>query len=144
MNGITNILLMILLATIVVYFYLKKNSALNNQGIKDKKYYLLAIYGMAIVFAVLLTYSFTNDSPQQITGNAILENSNTAKMTLKVNIPCPGHAPLIINKLSQLKGIYNVDFSFPNEFEVTYDSSIITKEEILSADIFSEYPAKEI
>jgi predicted mannosyl-3-phosphoglycerate phosphatase (HAD superfamily) len=37
-----------------------------------------------------------------------------------------------------------VKFNFPNNFEVAFDSSKTTKEQLLALDVFKQYPAKVI
>lgn len=76
------------------------------------------------------------------TGNSVEEGGEV--ITLKVAIPCPGHAYLIENGLKNLQGVSSVDFRFPNYFDVSYDSSKISKQEILSLGIFKQYKAAEV
>jgi copper chaperone CopZ len=61
-----------------------------------------------------------------------------------VNIPCSGHAPLIKGELMKIEGVKSVNFELPNIFEVGYDATATSKEEIMSIGIFKDYPAKEI
>ena len=75
------------------------------------------------------------------TGAAVLE-TNLDSITLKVDIPCPGHAPLITSELKTIQGVKSVKFSFPNEFEVSYDVSETSKDEILSLKVFKTYKAE--
>jgi len=63
---------------------------------------------------------------------------------LKVDIPCPGHGPLIVNELKKLDGVIDVAFGYTLVFGVTYDSSRISKQQILAAPIFRTYKAREI
>jgi hypothetical protein len=35
-----------------------------------------------------------------------------------------------------------VDYTFPNKFKIYYDSSLISKKEILKLKIFEEFPAE--
>jgi copper chaperone CopZ len=67
-----------------------------------------------------------------------------ATLTIKVDIPCSGHAPLITTELYKLNGIKNVKFTPANQFTVSYDPSVTTKDGILSLGIFKTYPAKDI
>jgi len=60
---------------------------------------------------------------------------------LQVNIPCPGHAPLIIGELKTIGGVKAVKFKFPNLFDVGYDPEKTSKEQILSLDVFGTYKA---
>ncbi len=60
------------------------------------------------------------------------------------DIPCPGHAPLITSELKKINGVKDVKFSFPNLFEVKYNSLKTSKEEILSLKVFNTYKATVI
>jgi hypothetical protein len=62
---------------------------------------------------------------------------------LKVDIPCPGHAPLIIGELQKI-GVSGVKFSFPNLFDMSFDSSNVSKEQILGLEIFKTYKASVV
>ena len=60
---------------------------------------------------------------------------------LSVDIPCPGHAPLITGELNTIDGVLGVEFSFPNDFAVTYDSLKTSESEILGLEVFRTYKA---
>lgn len=42
-------------------------------------------------------------------------------VSLQVNIPCPGHAPLITGELQKINGVESIRFRFPNLFDVSYN-----------------------
>lgn len=65
-------------------------------------------------------------------------------LSLEVDIPCPGHAPLISEGLKTIEGVNYVKFRFPNYFDVEFDGSVTDKDEILSLAEFDYYPAKII
>ena len=71
------------------------------------------------------------DSGQLVTGNSLIR--------LQVDIPCPGHAPLISGELKTIEGITGVRFDFPNYFDVAYDSEQTSKEKMLSLKVFKIY-----
>lgn len=137
-------------ATLSSAFYLKKNGLLSLEGIKKKWKYLSIMYGSTIginlllfmlIFPLLANVSVGSSS---ITGLAtgIANNENTdSLLKLKVNIPCPGHAPLISEELKTIKGVTGIKFSFPNYFDVTYNSVETSKQKILALDVFKSYPA---
>jgi len=75
-----------------------------------------------------------------ITGSAVGVASSPAVINLEVDIPCPGHAPLVTNELKSL-GVDAVSFSFPNTFEIGYNPSKVSRQDILSIDVFESYPA---
>lgn len=93
---------------------------------------VVAILALGIIFAKI-----------NFTGN-VIENEGDTSITLKVAIPCSGHASLIENELNKLLGISNVNFRLPNYFDVKYDSSKVSKQEILSLNIFKQYKATEV
>jgi copper ion binding protein len=148
------ILISIGFATISSAFYLRKNGVLSMAGIKRKKKYLSTMYGATIginlvlflaifpLLANLDTGSFA-DSPTGAVALAGSENSGLADsmLRLQVNIPCPGHAPLISGELKTIEGVTGVRFDFPNFFDVAFDSDKASKEEILALEVFETYPA---
>jgi len=62
-------------------------------------------------------------------------------ITLRVDIPCPGHAPLITSELRTIEGVEDVQYRFPNKFVVNYNSQITSKDQILALDVFNTYKA---
>ena len=160
------ILLSIGFATLSSAFYLKKNGLLSLKGIKKKKKYLTAMYGSTVGINLILffvifpmlanldTGSFANTTGNAITGNVVLtdvnndnvnlqvpEPTNDSLLTLQVDIPCPGHAPLISGELKTIQGVTGVRYKSPNYFDVAYDSAQTSKTEILSLEVFDVYPA---
>jgi len=82
-------------------------------------------------------------SPEEITGNIIADN-NWEKLTLKVSIPCGGHASIIKNELNKLDGVEKIEYTPITTFVVYYDSTKITEQDILNQNIFKDYLAKKI
>jgi copper chaperone CopZ len=137
------IVLSILFATISAIIYLKKNGILSFQGIKRKWRYLLILYGTTILvnllfFMVIFPYLANLNRVQPST---FIGATPLSSITLKVDIPCPGHASLIIDELKKIEGVEGVKFSFPNLFDVKYDPSKTSKEKLLSLQVFSTYKA---
>lgn len=141
-------------ATISSAVYLKKNGLLSSAGVKRKKKYLLTMFGSTIlinllfffiIFPLLANVSLTSAS--SITGAVVGVNNLETDLSfikLQVDIPCPGHAPLITGELKTINGVAKVKFSSPNYFDVNYNSAETTKQEILSLDVFKTYKAKVI
>jgi len=137
-------------ATLSSVYYLKKNELLSLIGIKKKWKYLSVMYSSTIginlllfmlIFPLLANVSIDSSS---ITGAAIgiAGNENIDSLIkLKVDIPCPGHAPLISQELKIIKGVTGIKFSFPNYFDVTYNSAETSKQEMLALDVFKTYKA---
>lgn len=145
------ILISLIFATISSMIYLKKNGFLSWAGMKRKWKYLTTMYGSTIGINLLLFMVIfpllANVSVASPTGDAVAYDINSDSLSaikLKVDIPCPGHAPLISNELRTITGVAGIKFSFPNKFDVTYDSSITSKEEMLSLEVFQEYKASVI
>ena len=148
----TLILMSFLFATASATIYLRKNGLLSIAGVKKKKSYLLMMYGTTIavnllLFMVVFPYA-TNLAvrpDETITGSATVSSLSLSqasdKVTLKVDIPCPGHAPLITGELYKIIGVSDVEFGFPDYFDVTYDGSKTSKEDILSLEVFKTYKA---
>lgn len=81
---------------------------------------------------------------EQALNNQLTNADELSTIRLKVGIPCPGHASLISQELKSLSGIKTVKFSFPNLFDVTYNPTMLSKEDILSLDVFNTYKANII
>jgi copper chaperone CopZ len=138
--------LSIFFATISAIIYLKKNGILSFQGIKRKWKYLSILYGTTIFvnllfFMVIFPYLANLNRVQPA---ALIEPTPLSSITLKVKILCSGHAPLISNELKKIDGVEDVKFSFPNLFEIKYNSSKTSKDKILSLKIFDTYKAEII
>lgn len=146
-------------ASISAVAYLRNNDSLSLSGIKKRGNYLLTLYGTTMMINILLvtvvfpyaaniapavnaTPSPNTREPTEITTLAA-PSTATALTTLSiaVDIPCTGHAPLISDELRKLRGVSSVGFSPPNVFEIKYTTEQISRNEILALDIFREYPA---
>ncbi len=142
--------LSLVFATISSILFLRKHNQLSMAGVRSRWKYLTGMYGSTIginlvlfmlIFPLLANVSIA--SP--VTGNVIADSvSSLSSITLSVDIPCPGHAPLISNELKTVLGVQDIKFSFPNDFEVQYDSSLTSKNDMLALDVFDEYPAEVI
>jgi copper chaperone CopZ len=135
--------LSIFFATISAIIYLEKNGVLSFQGIKRKWKYLSILYGTTIFvnllsFMVIFPYLANLNRVQPF---ALIEATPLSSVTLKVDIPCPGHASLISNELKKIDGVEDVKFSFPNLFDVKYNPSKTSKEKLLSLQVFNTYKA---
>jgi copper chaperone CopZ len=108
-----------------------------------KSNWIYAIFGIFIIGGIFLSFNLL--SANAVTNsNAVAEQTESSQILLEVKIPCPGHASLISGELKKVSGVNSVEFIFPNRFNVDYDSSKISKEEILGINIFKEYPAEMV
>lgn len=114
--------------------------------------YLTSMYGSTIITNLLLFFlifpalanlgsGISSTSP---TGSVVLAGGNQkiedfSLLTMKVAIPCPGHAPLISGELKKLDGVLGVKYKSPNIFDVAYDPDIILEDEMLSLKVFEVY-----
>lgn len=132
------------LATISAIIYLKKCGLLSVLGIKRKWRYLLVLYGATIGINLLFfLVIFPKIANLNLGGTKVLsERSNYLKVNLSVDIPCSGHATLITDELKKIKGVGQVIFKSPNIFEVSYDHSQVTLEQILGAEVFKTFKAE--
>jgi copper chaperone CopZ len=135
-------------ATISSGLYLRKNDLLSSNGVKKKWKYLSTMYGSTIginlllfmlIFPLLANVSTASPTTGNLIGASSLNNLSSIK--LQVDIPCSGHAPLISDEIKKLDGISSVQFNLPNAFDVSYDSSKTSKQQILSLEIFKTYKA---
>lgn len=140
------ILLSLVFATISSALYLRKNGLLSLQGIKRKWKYLSVMYGSTIGINLLLFMvvfpHLANVSISSPTGAFAGLPANTQfSIKLKVDIPCSGHAPLISEELKSINGVIGIQFSSPNIFDVKYDATKTSKQQILLLDVFKTYKA---
>ncbi len=135
------ILVSIGFASVSSFFYLRKNDALSFEGIRKKKGYLFSMYGFSVGVNVLLFF-FVFPFLSNFVSASVEDSSGLRVMNLEVDIPCPGHAPLISSEVSGVNGVKGVEYSFPNKFEVFYEAGV--REDVLGLDVFEEYPAEVV
>jgi len=132
-------------ATISAIFYLKRNGILSWQGVRRKKGYLGILYGTTLAvnllfFFVVFPAVANIGSVSQVA--ATTENPNSlALLTIAVDIPCSGHAPIVIGEVKGLIGVNDVKFELPNIFKISYDKEKTSPLAILSLKIFKTFKA---
>ena len=134
------ILISVGFATVSSYFYLRKNKALSWEGIKGKKGYLSIMYGSVVGINIVLFF-FVFPFLANVGSVSAEDVASSSVLSISVDIPCPGHAPLISSEVKTVEGVEGSKFSFPNDFDVYYDPAVTSEEEILSLEVFDEYPA---
>ena len=104
------------------------------------------IIGIFTVIGVLIIVLAAGSVFASFTGKTtnVVDSPIGSKLTLNVAIPCSGHASLIIYEVKKLGGVNDVKFKGSNKFEVYYNQSKTSEREILTLDIFKEYPASKI
>lgn len=130
-----------LLAGISSFFYLRRNCCVN------KARYLAILFGSVIVINLIMffvVFPLTANISGRAVRNDIANfesNLNATSLTLKVDIPCSGHASLIIDELKKIEGVIEVRFRLPNYFDVSFDPRKTSEQQIFSLDVFKEYKA---
>jgi hypothetical protein len=131
----------LLLATVSATVYLKRNECLCASGIKSKWKYVTTLYSATILINLLMFFvvfpALANINPK----NPIAQTENSADLSLSVQIPCSGHAPLIMDELKKNSGVQSVTFKLPDIFEIKYDPKETSPVKIASAEIFKTYEA---
>lgn len=145
------IVLSFTIATVSAAYYLKKHSCLCKRGMRKEWKYLATLYGttiavnailMLVIFPALGTFAASTGGTGLVTAAAVpAVPLNLANLTISVDIPCGGHAPLITSSVKALQGVISIQYSAPNRFTVTYDTSQVSREQILALGIFKDYPA---
>ncbi len=143
--------LSLVFATISAVLYLRRNGLLSLPGVRFKWKYLSVLYGTTVginllFFTVVFPLVANADLQRPVASPAVASaqgvSANAGAVTLQVNIPCSGHAPLIMDELRKVDGVTGVRYQFPNSFQVTYDTSKLTVQKILAIDVFKEFPAR--
>ncbi|MCX6821416.1 MAG: heavy-metal-associated domain-containing protein [Candidatus Aenigmarchaeota archaeon] len=150
------IVLSVVFASISAIFYFRKQGIIifNNtekglefnfltEGIKRKWKYLLTLYSSVIGVNILFFFLIFPIVVGSLSNNNLSVNESvvSSEIILKVDIPCPGHAPLIIDELKKVDGVLNVKYDWPNIFSITFDSKKVSKEKILSQEVFNSFKA---
>lgn len=136
------------LATVSAIIYLKRNQSLSWQGAKNKWKYLSSLYISVILVNFAMIYlvfpALANTNLNKNSQQASVITANYSLLTLRVLVPCSGHAPLIIDELEKAEGVRDVKFRLLNYFDVYYDAKIINEEQVLSLEIFKEFSAQKV
>jgi len=133
--------LSLLLTSLVALFYLKKNKILNWSGINQAKKYLLTLYLTTIIinifffFVIFPALAILNNNFDEM-----VQGSNF--ITLKVDLPCPGHAYLMVGDFEKIPGVNNINFKMPNLFDISFDPTVVSAQQILDIDILKIYQSQ--
>jgi len=151
------IVLSVASATLSAILYLRRNGLLSWRGVGRKWRYLATLYATTIVINLLFfrvifpataNLDLGNKSfpapalAQVVAASDTLGAASTRSVALEVDIPCSGHAPLIIGELKMVRGISQVTYREPNLFEVIYQPDQVSLQEILTQKVFESFRAK--
>ena len=136
------IALSLVFATLSAALYLKRNGSLSFAGIKRNKKYLGILYGTTLGIGFVFAYGiFPLVIGSTDPAASAAQTQNSSLISLKVAIPCPGHAALIIGELNKVNGVKNVEFVSPDIFKISYDAGTTSPQAISSINIFKTYQA---
>jgi len=126
-------------ATISATIYLKKIGGITPQKIKTKWKYLSILYGSTITMNILMIQvifpASMNIEPAYASNISVKEEL----LKIKADIPCSGHAPLIMDELKKDPGILNVQFQMPNIFLIRYNPEMTSLQKISELEIFNTF-----
>jgi len=139
------VLLSFIFATISAAIYLKRNNNLTWEGVKTNRTYLTILYGTTIdvnLLFFLVIFPLVTNFNSKTSQSTAMALQNYSTLTLKVAIPCSGHAPLITDELKKVPGVLEVKFGLPNYFTVNYNANQVKIENLLGLEIFKTYKAE--
>jgi len=138
------IILSFILATFSAIIYLKKIGKISLETIVNSKKYLITLYSSVVGINLLLflvIFPLVANSDFLNSNKFVLNGENLASKTITVDIPCSGHAPLIIGEIKKIDGIASVIYTPFNNFEIKYDPDKTSLKQILSLEIFKSFKA---
>lgn len=128
----------IILATVSIFFYLKKTDCLCKSGIKSNWKYIAIVYITTVIVNMFFFYSVI-PALANLGNNSNISQTNASEILLRVGIPCTGHSFLIIDELTKISGVYDATFSAPDIFKVTYNTDLVSIDKISSLEIFKSF-----
>jgi len=132
----------IIMATISATIYLKKCNCLNKEGARKKWKYLTILFGTTILINFLM-FSYVLPVLANMGSSSLKTNGiGSSEISVEVDIPCAGHAPLVIDELKEYKGVEGIRFYSPDIFKIVYDSAQISSDKIMATEIFKTYKAR--
>ncbi|MFA5086868.1 MAG: hypothetical protein WC470_01030 [Candidatus Paceibacterota bacterium] len=135
------ILLSLGLATLSGALYLKKTGYLSFAGAKNKWKYLTSLYSMTIAINVLMFFVVFPTLANVSSAPPANQEEYSANLSVSVQIPCSGHAPLIIDEIKKDEGVSFVTFKLPNIFEIQYNPEKTSPQKITGLEVFKTYKA---
>ena len=139
------VIISLVLATISSIIYLKKTNCLCLAGTKKKWRYLVVMYFLTVTVNLIMFFvvipSLTNIS----FANGLGQNSSNLSqtMSISVDIPCSGHASLIMDEIKKNfpSVVQSIKFKLPSTFIIEYNPNEVTPGKITSLEIFKTYKA---
>lgn len=137
------VIISIVFATIASIFHLRIGECKCDEEVKGRKRFVLAMFVATLIANVTMMYVIFPAIAKTRNNNITIESSLSV-ITVKVAIPCTGHAPLIINEIGTLPGIVRVDFDSPDIFQITYDPQTANIDQIVALNVFETFQIAKI
>ena len=131
----------LLLATVSSALYLKRSDCLCASGIRSKWKYVTTLYFSTLMVNLLMFFVVFTVLANMHQQNPAVQGESSAILSLSVQIPCTGHAPLITDEIKKDSGVQSVEFDTPNIFKIKYNPNETSPKKIASAEIFKTYEA---
>ena len=122
------IALSLVFATFSAWIYLRRQSCCSAKGLKGNWKYLAVLYGTTLAINIVFIYlifpalATVNNEQKQVNAQSVANH-----LTIKVDIPCSGHASLIISELKKAKGVSQVSYVPLETFEIGYGGYLILR-----------------
>jgi len=134
------IVVSLLFATATAWFYLKRNNYCSRLGIKNRWRYLTTLYTTTIMINLLIIYVVFPAAANLQTKS--INNAKGRTISINVQLPCSGHAPLVIDEVEKITGVEAIKFEQPQTFKITYDPKTTSPEKIAALEIFKTFKLK--
>ena len=144
------VLLALGFATLSALFYLRRNGQLSWAGARRRWRYLTVMYGTTLLINLFLFWVVfpaaanldLRPTVSMASPSGVQAWTRQEDVTLQVDIPCPGHAPLIISELKKVPGVQKATYRNPDLFDVQFDPGATSVETILGQEVFRSFPAQ--
>lgn len=133
--------------------YLRRNGLLSWRGARLRWRYLGGMFGATlavnllffwVVFPAVANLDLSPRAAAQAPAAGDADVAALASATLRVAIPCPGHAPLVIGALRDAAGVRSARYDGADLFRVEYDAGATTLDEVLALPVFEAFPAEPL
>lgn len=130
-------------ATLSAFIYLKKNDCCSLKKIKYRWKYITTLYTITVLTnLIFIFFIFPVVVNAQTIKTTNINDNESSIIYVDVNIPCTGHAPIIIDEIRKNQGINYTRFKMPSTFEISFDPKQISIKDIKSLEIFKTFNLK--
>jgi hypothetical protein len=129
-------------AAVASLLYLRKTKMLSWRGAASKWKYLASVFVATIatnLFFIQILFPAAVNLQRPTEAMA----ADLAEVTLVAEIPCTGHAALIIDEVKNDPGVADVLFRSPGVFVIRFDAAATSPEQIRNLEIFQAFPLRD-